>query len=471
MIVIKNKKGENKMNNILEVFIKIAEDERLMKELSEKETIEDVYAYCTSISGGYTMDDFKNFLCHLFKDNYKIPEDNLKKIVGGNFSGKKLYLGLLSSMISFSPLINVKGLSPSGCEPQKELSSVIQKEDSLSEQNSKNKFSKLKKFVVGSSIVTAGALILGAFKYSIFANEDALGAHDLLKEFNDIHERLKWKLVIDGRYHRRGADIFESDHDGHRGEPGYRVNMIDALNYTLSNECMNKKFDDDLYLELHTRACKNVNFRNVNHKLLETYRFCNGSGDDGTVKFGLNTTNCSENGKKELNNKKNSLWLSDLLFASNNKGDDLAFEKLGAGGIWKCTYYAPTSESESDMRQAVNIIFEDYYLKLRELERNGYVDGSLIDKNACLKDKKLEIIIRICQNLDQLHAFRDANIRTIVFLVMQRMLIENGITPTVFDNPNCIDMMSVNEIMKKLKEGQKEYRKIVEESNRLKGDT
>ncbi len=144
---------------------------------------------------------------------------------------------------------------------------------------------------------------------------------------------------------------------------------------------------------------------------------------------------------------------------------------MGIGGILGPNYYAPSSTSLDDTKQAVNIIFEDYYSKLQELKRNGYVVGSLIDENAPLEDKKLEIIIRICQNLDQLHAFRDANLRTVAFLVMQRMLIENGITPTVFDDPNCIDMMSVNEIMQKLKEGQNKYREIVEESNRLKGDT
>ena len=43
------------MDNILKVFIEIVEDESLIQELSEKKTIEDVYAYCTSISDGYTM--------------------------------------------------------------------------------------------------------------------------------------------------------------------------------------------------------------------------------------------------------------------------------------------------------------------------------------------------------------------------------------------------------------------------------
>lgn len=47
----------------------------------------------------------------MFRENYKISEDNLEKIVGGSLSSKKLYLSLLSSII-FSSLINVKDLTP-----------------------------------------------------------------------------------------------------------------------------------------------------------------------------------------------------------------------------------------------------------------------------------------------------------------------------------------------------------------------
>lgn len=54
------------------------------------------------------------------------------------------------------------------------------------------------------------------------------------------------------------------------------------------------------------------------------------------------------------------------------------------------------------------------------------------------------------------------------FLVMQRILIENGLTPTIFENPNCIDVRPVREIMQDFKNGQAIYRKIVEESEDIK---
>ncbi len=110
----------------------------------------------------------------MFKYNYKISEDNLEKIVGGSLSSKKLYLSLLSSII-FSPLVNMKDLPPTDYESQKQ--------GSLSEQSPKNKFSKPKKFLVGSSIVTTRALILSVFKDSIFVATNVLRTRELLKEF------------------------------------------------------------------------------------------------------------------------------------------------------------------------------------------------------------------------------------------------------------------------------------------------
>ena len=46
-----------------------------------------------------------------------------------------------------------------------------------------------------------------------------------------------------------------------------------------------------------------------------------------------------------------------------------------------------------------------------------------------------------------------------------------SITFTVFDTQNCIDIVSVNEVMTKLKSGPKIYKGIVQESNGLKYNT
>lgn len=296
---------------------------------------------------------------------------------------------------------------------------------------------------------------------------------ELLKEFNSIGEESKWKLVMDGQFHEYdNPDLFDTGCDSQNNkvrniiEPGYKDAMLSALDYTFSEECMNKKFDADLYLSIHEKACSNVFKNNYSDSKLSVDFRKAGEG----VYFGLDEANFSIKGIEQHINKKNSSWKSDKLFVPKDykaTGYDSILGTLTPYAIssQERKYYAPGANKDDSIKKAVNLIFEEYYDKLQELDKNGYVDGSFLPEDASLEDKKLEIIIRICQNLDQLHAWEDGNIRTITFLVMQRMLIENGLTPAIFENPNYIDFKSVEEIIEELKSAQDIYIGIVEDED------
>ena len=92
--------------------------------------------------------------------------------------------------------------------------------------------------------------------------------------------------------------------------------------------------------------------------------------------------------------------------------------------------YNCDTRSEIQMSTYAKEFFDKYYEKLKELTEKGYLEGSFLPPNSSLIDKRLELIIRTCQDLDQMHLFTDGNIRTIAFLVMNKMLIENGFNPT-----------------------------------------
>lgn len=302
----------------------------------------------------------------------------------------------------------------------------------------------------------------------------------LLREFTSIHETLKWKLIMDGRFHYANNPLAcDEGRAGANCEPRYKNSMINALKYTFDDNCMTKKLDADLYLDLHKKAINGVSPQGAEFEYWATYNVANfrtahKSNPLEQVGFSLEMgINFSEKGKKQYGKKgQNSLWQSDQLFKVNN--DDFSPGGILVGimvlgeEIPLSRFFPPDPLTDESIKKAVNLIFEEYYSKLSELKEKGVVEGTLISENASTEDKKLEIIIRICQNLDQLHAFRDGNIRTIVFLVMQRMPMENGLSPTIFDDPNCIDLKSVEEIMQELKEGQETYKKIVKESNQIK---
>jgi hypothetical protein len=78
-------------------------------------------------------------------------------------------------------------------------------------------------------------------------------------------------------------------------------------------------------------------------------------------------------------------------------------------------------------------------------------------KDALEEDDKLAVIARCCQELDQAHAFADGNIRVIAFVLLNKLLIENGLSPTILLEPNRFDGYSVGELVADIKEGQQNF--------------
>lgn len=72
----------------------------------------------------------------------------------------------------------------------------------------------------------------------------------------------------------------------------------------------------------------------------------------------------------------------------------------------------------------------------------------------CSSDRdKISLIAETCQTLDQLHLFNDGNIRT-VYLIMNKLLIDIGLSPSILKNPNIFDGYSLNELTEAILRGQ-----------------
>ncbi len=75
-------------------------------------------------------------------------------------------------------------------------------------------------------------------------------------------------------------------------------------------------------------------------------------------------------------------------------------------------------------------------------------------QSAVEEDDKLKAIILLCQDLDQLHVFVDGNIRTAGILLLNKLLLDNNFSPCCLKDPNCLDCLSIDELVEKVKEGQ-----------------
>lgn len=76
------------------------------------------------------------------------------------------------------------------------------------------------------------------------------------------------------------------------------------------------------------------------------------------------------------------------------------------------------------------------------------------------EDEKLHAIARLCQDLDQLHVFVDGNIRTTGILLLNKLLIENGLSPSVMHDVNQLDCLSEDELVTIIKEGQEFFQRL-----------
>lgn len=276
-------------------------------------------------------------------------------------------------------------------------------------------------------LFSASAATTPSISPTDFESKGIQGGFHIEKFIEKSNREDYWKLVMDARFHKAGKDACDEGKGGADKEPGYIECMLNALDRMLSN--IGKELTAAEYEELHRLAVLKVK-----HMVTK----CNSwRTPDRNTYFGICSSNCSDEGKKEFKLKKDSDWKSDKLVCS----EDLSFY------FKESKFYAFKLKEIDDAEKYAKIILDEYYEQISHV------------KNSNLSSK-LEIIIRICQNLDQAHLFPDGNIRTIAFLVLNKFLIENGMYPTIMDNPNVIDMKSIEEISNEIKKGQQTFIKI-----------
>ena len=69
-------------------------------------------------------------------------------------------------------------------------------------------------------------------------------------------------------------------------------------------------------------------------------------------------------------------------------------------------------------------------------------------------DDKLSAIVTFCQSLDQVHLFKDGNIRTVGMFTLNKLLYDNNLPFCSLNDVNVFDCLSIQELINAVKEGQ-----------------
>ena len=230
-----------------------------------------------------------------------------------------------------------------------------------------------------------------------------------------------WRLLIDGKNQiDENPMIFDNDRGDHHGEEGYLANSRKA--YLYMERTLHQPLTAEMIITIHDIAA-----RCKYHTLL---------GIKQTTTMVTISKGCvTEAGAKEI---------------LTNLGDivtPMPFE-LKAENITAATL--PTAWFHVGQGDAV----------LKKL--NTYID----DVNKELKgenndEKKLVAIAKFIQKAELLHPFRDYNMRTML-IICNKLLLENGFTPVIFENPNCVEGFSIKELCKEIKDGMARAKQYIE---------
>jgi hypothetical protein len=245
-----------------------------------------------------------------------------------------------------------------------------------------------------------------------------------------------WRLLMDAKHHVRGRYGFEN-------EAGYMTAMMRGFTKILRER--GRKVTAEYFEELHDVAVENV-FNRSSERMAKGFRDSKLHGEG----FGVDADTWSDEGFRELTDKYRHRNRQDAVYgeAGHPVGEVLAQEPGEMAGpevLRKQVLLKPLVRSQC--RRFANLVLDIYYQEIEKL-------GAAHDDT---RDARLTAIVRCCQDLDQLHLFVDGNIRTIVFLLMNKLLMENDMEPAILHEPNVFDCKSVGELKNAVLAGQAKF--------------
>lgn len=248
-----------------------------------------------------------------------------------------------------------------------------------------------------------------------------------------------WKFFIDAtRWAENNPLVFDSEFS-----PGYfRQASLGLLCLLQSRDTPGDNLD-------YIIAMRDLIFHDQSSKGLTT-----------SVSSGLGDDSCTAQG------------LFELLKKDNTEKRYQFFQHVFAYKPWEFDTHDLVDE-EKITRRAEYMLSEinDSYLRF-ELARVSSISETartcdvfsdqyrIALKEAKSDQEKIEAIVTYIQNLHQYHPFADGNGRTFIFFILNKLLHENNLAPTIIKSPGRFTGWSVKELAEEVKKGQQLFESI-----------
>jgi len=276
-----------------------------------------------------------------------------------------------------------------------------------------------------------------------------------------LPEDKAWKEIIDARYHHLGPQTFDrglhkpaeepsehdsggeelseaSDTDDGYAEPGYLKSILAARKHVAGR--IGERVDADFLEEVHGLATAHKQEGAEYHSGYRTEH-----DDEVNVSY---TAKDHKGGDYEKNDPVVARAIHELDPDVTRAFATHGFDEMPTQGQHDDLNLHFLPKSRDQVRGETNKILDRYYKKLGKIEPD--VEGA--------SDRKLHLIAQTHRRLENLHPFIDANTRT-NRLILHKMLVENGMSPAILENPLAVHLQSDAEWAKTLRAGMGRWQK------------
>lgn len=249
-------------------------------------------------------------------------------------------------------------------------------------------------------------------------------------KFKDFPPHEYWRLVIDGSMQ---SDPYELGWLRYESREQGSVRALLQTYSAMLDTVIKQPLTVDLLKELHAKLLSTV--------LIEAHaergEFRDTSAAFGTSK-GLHGE-ATEAGWKWLFSKEPKTAKFSLVKGkSDYRSAEIDDEII---------YIRPNLVGKKNVTQAVTQIIDQYYKDLKSIHETKF-DSEELKKNAILK-----MIAQCIRDLELTHPFGDGNCRLFCIIVLNKLLLENDLSPTILYNPNYFDGHAIDEMVSEIEKG------------------
>ncbi len=225
----------------------------------------------------------------------------------------------------------------------------------------------------------------------------------------------RWRLFTDLDRQHREPDVFDLS------EPGYLNAMWNA--FTEAMNALGTKVSAESFCHMHDRCVEGVRRR------IEGDSFRLGYATGYT--YGLPHSKITSNAKSE--------WLSEKLIWTHENTED--------NQLYLATHFnqnvIPIRNEITSITQKITDLFAKYYNNISNQEN---------------PNDRLNEIVNLCRSLEIFHPFPDGNQRTIAFVLLPKLLLENGFSVPILENPFLFDGgFSTQEMAEQVRRGMEHF--------------